>query len=120
MTTTALLPAPAPADAALPRPPRRHPPARRPYEPGLAAVALGLLALASSVHPLWALPAVAVAVAAVIASVRALRWAGERRSAVAGLACAALALLICSVTAPASVRAGLAVLAWITALRPGP
>ncbi|PPF17715.1 hypothetical protein, partial [Rathayibacter sp. AY1A7] len=103
-----------------PRPPRRHPPAHRPYEPGLAALALGLLALASSVHPLWALPAVAVAVAAVIASVRALRRAGERRSAVAGLACAALALLVCTVTAPASVRAGLAVLAWITALRPGP
>ncbi|PPI26394.1 hypothetical protein [Rathayibacter sp. AY1B5] len=120
MTTTAFLPPPAPAGSGLPRPPRLHPSARRPYEPGLAALALGLLALASSVHPLWALPAVAVAVVAVTASVRALRWSGERRSAVAGLACAALALLVCSVTAPASVRAGLAVLAWIASLRPGP
>ncbi|QHC71347.1 hypothetical protein [Rathayibacter sp. VKM Ac-2801] len=120
MTTTALLPPPAPADPAHPWPSRRHPPARRPREPGLAALALGLLALASSVHPLWALPAVAVAASAVIASVRALRWTGERRSAVVGLACAALALLVCSVTAPAAVRAGLAALAWIAALRPGP
>ncbi|PPF12006.1 hypothetical protein C5C20_06575 [Rathayibacter rathayi] len=78
-----------------------------------------MLALASSVHPFWALPAVAIAAAAAALSVRALRWAGERRSAVVGFACAGLALLVCSVTAPAAARAGLAVLTWIADARPG-
>ncbi|WP_146077277.1 hypothetical protein [Rathayibacter tritici] len=120
MTTTLLPPSSVRPAAALPRSPRRRRPARRPQEPGLTALALGLLALASSVHPLWALPAVAVAAVAAALSARALRWAGERRNAVVGLACAALALLVCSVTAPAAARAGLAVLAWIADSRPGP
>ncbi|MWV75102.1 hypothetical protein [Rathayibacter rathayi] len=119
MTTTLLPPSSVRPAEALPRNPRRRRPARRPREPGLTALALGLLALASSVHPFWALPAVAIAAAAAALSVRALRWAGERRSAVVGFACAGLALLVCSVTAPAAARAGLAVLTWIADARPG-
>ncbi|WP_201787613.1 hypothetical protein, partial [Rathayibacter tanaceti] len=37
---------------------RRRPWGDRPREPGLAALALGMLALVSSVHPIWAVPAV--------------------------------------------------------------
>ncbi|MHC2185727.1 hypothetical protein ACVLV4_001369 [Rathayibacter agropyri] len=99
---------------------RRHPPHGRSREPGLVALALGVLALASSVHPLWSVPAIAVAVVAGAAAARALPCRGERRPAAAGLVCAALALLVCSVTAPAAVGAGLALLGWLAALRPGP
>lgn len=102
------------------RPSPRRTPHGRSHEPGLVALALGVLALASSVHPLWSVPAIAVAVVAGAAAARALPCRGERRPAAAGLACAALALLVCSITAPAAVGAGFALLGWLAALRPGP
>ena len=89
-----------------------------PREPGLAALGLGLLALTSSVHPLWTVPSIGLAVGAIAVAVLALLRAGERRQGALGAAAALLALAIASVTVPATLEGAAAVLAWIGSLRP--
>ena len=91
---------------------------RSPREPGLAAVALGLLALTSAVHPVWALPSVGVAAAALVVAVAALLRPGERRLGAAGAAAAVLALAVATVTVPATLRGAGDLLGWIAGLRP--
>ncbi|WKK72202.1 hypothetical protein Q0F99_04120 [Rathayibacter oskolensis] len=76
-----------PAPVAVPPPPRaaRPPtPGRWPREPGLPALALGLLTLTSAVHPLWALPSVGVGVVGAVLGVAALLQRGERRQGRSG------------------------------------
>ncbi|MCM6762390.1 hypothetical protein NB037_08160 [Rathayibacter sp. ZW T2_19] len=89
-----------------------------PREPGLTALGLGLLALTSSVHPLWTVPSIGIAAGAIAAAVVALLRAGERRQGAIGAAAALLALAIASVTVPATLEGAVAVLAWIGSLRP--
>jgi len=91
---------------------------RSPREPGLTAVALGLLALTSAVHPVWALPSVGVAAAALVVAVAALLRPGERRLGAAGAAAAVLALAVATVTVPATLRGVGDLLGWIAGLRP--
>ena len=87
-------------------------------EPGLTALGLGLLALTSSVHPLWTVPSIGLSVGAIAVAVPALLRAGERRQGAVGAAAALLALAIASVTVPATLEGAAAVLAWIGSLRP--
>ncbi|QHC67730.1 hypothetical protein GSU68_14925 [Rathayibacter sp. VKM Ac-2759] len=111
-----------PAPVAVPPSPRaaRPPtPGRWPREPGLPALALGLLTLTSAVHPLWALPSVGVGVVGAVLAVAALLQRGERRQGALGLASALLGLAIASVTVPAALGGAVAMLTWFAALRPG-
>jgi len=89
-----------------------------PREPGLAALGLGLLALTSSVHPLWAVGSIGLAVGAIGVAVLALLRTGERRQGAVGATAALLALAVASVTVPATLEGAGAVLAWIGSLRP--
>lgn len=88
-----------------------------PSDSGLVALTLGLLALTSSVHPLWALLSIAFAVAGGGAALRALPRRGERRAAAVGLAAAVLALAVASVTVPAFLDGAGRLLAWVAGLR---
>ncbi|KQQ05431.1 MULTISPECIES: hypothetical protein [unclassified Rathayibacter] len=107
-------------DPLLPPPRSTASPAtgRMPQEPGLAALTLGLLALVSAVHPLWALPSVGFGVAGAILGIVALLHRGERRRGAVGLLCALLGLAIASVTVPAAIGGAAEVLTWLAALRP--
>ncbi|MWV51162.1 hypothetical protein GRS96_17985 [Rathayibacter sp. VKM Ac-2803] len=108
-----------PPPPALDRPPVARLRRRSPREPGLAALALGLLAVTSAVHPLWALPSVGIGVAGVVVGAVALLHRGERRSGAVGLVCALLGLAVASVTVPASIGGAAEVLVWLAAQRPG-
>ncbi|SMH28896.1 hypothetical protein SAMN06295885_0244 [Rathayibacter oskolensis] len=120
MSITALSPPPVlePAAPTAGPPSRvlRRPPTR---EPGLTAVALGLLALTSAVHPLWVLASAGLALAGAVHGVVALMRPGERRWGAVGLTSAVLAFAVASVTVPAALRGAAAALAWVAALRPG-
>lgn len=88
-------------------------------EPGLLALALGLLALTCSLHPVWSLAAVGLAPAATALGALALGRPSEWRLGAIGAASALLALVVASVTVPATARAAAAVLGWLLGLRAG-
>ncbi|MBF4461395.1 MULTISPECIES: hypothetical protein [unclassified Rathayibacter] len=105
----------------LPDPaPPREPPITRSPDTGLAAFALGLLALTCSVHPVWAIAAVGLAIVALVPGLRAVAHVDQRRHGALGLAAALLALALASVTVPAVLAAMLGVVGWAAELRPGP
>ena len=106
--------APAPRAPLVPR--ERE---RRPGDPGLVALALGLLALTSSLHPLWVLASVVFGIAGAGAGLRALARPGERLRGAIGLAAAALGLAVASVTLPATLEVGASLLGLLAALREG-
>jgi len=114
--------APAPAPPAAPL--REAPPLLPPHprtdsagETGLVALALGLLALACAVHPLWTLPSLGLALLGGVAGVRAVLRRGHRRLGLAGLAAAALALVVAGVTVPLTLRACVELLLFVARLR---
>lgn len=120
MSISALAPAPPPSSAAAPAAPVVAPePRLQPREPGLTALALGLLALTSSVHPLWVLASVVLAIAGAGAGLLALAHPGERRWGAIGLAAAVLAAAVASVTLPAVLQGAAEVLGLIGRLRAG-
>lgn len=92
---------------------------RRPREPGLAALAVGLLALVSSLHPLWVLASVVLAVAGAGAGLRALLEPGERRFGAIGLIAAVAGLAVASVTLPATLDAVAALVGVVARMREG-
>ncbi|PPI56524.1 hypothetical protein C5D35_01555 [Rathayibacter toxicus] len=86
-------------------------------EAGLVTFALGLLSLTCSMHPLWLVPGVAFALAAMGTGVRALVSRGERRFGALGILAAVLALAVSSVTVPLTLQGAWCVVQWFDGLR---